>query len=236
MKRLGLIITVFAVGLLGASSSYASYGSVACQPVYGGGENCLTVGNLLLNKMVLDPSSDTKGKAENYVENLSLNDSKYVADETIKFKLDVTNTGNKTISQVSVTDNLPNYVKFVSGPGSMNSNTNVLSFSLSNLNPNETRSYIIVGKIVDNSSLPKGQGNVCTVNQAEATSDSNNSQDNAQFCITTTPGTSTTKGGLPVYPAPQMKQTPATGAEMFSLLGLIPAAGAGLFLRKKSSK
>lgn len=47
-------------------------------------------------------------------------------------------------------------------------------------------------------------------------------------------GGSTTKGGLPVYPAPSMNQTPATGTEMFSLLGLLPAAGAGLFLRRKS--
>jgi uncharacterized repeat protein (TIGR01451 family) len=232
MKKLGYIFSILAFGLVAVAPASASYGSVACQPVYGGGENCLTVGNLLLNKMVMDPSSVTKGGNEKYVDNLSLNTAKYSAGQTIKFRLDVTNTGNATISTVNVTDILPSYVKFVSGPGSFNKSTNVLSFSFSNLNASETRSFLIVGKIVDNGSLPKGQGTVCTVNQAQATSDTNQSQDNSQFCINVT--TVTTKGGLPVYPAPSMNQTPATGAEMFSLLGLLPAAGAGLFLKRKS--
>jgi uncharacterized repeat protein (TIGR01451 family) len=228
MQKLGIIVSTLAFGLVAVAPVSASYGSVACQPVYGGGENCLTVGNLLLNKMVMDPSV----KGEKYVDNLSLNTAKYSAGQTIKFRLDVTNTGNATISTVNVKDTLPSYVKFVSGPGSFDKSSNALSFSLSNLNPSETRSYVIVGKIVDQASLPKGQGVVCTVNQAEATSTSNQSQDNSQFCINV--NVVTTKGGLPVYPAPSMTQTPATGAEMLSLLGLLPAAGAGLFLRRRS--
>ena len=233
MKKVALLLAILFLGLSGARYAYASYGSVACQPVYGGGENCLTVGNILLNKMVLDPSSTGKGGTENYVDNLSLNTAKYNAGQTIKFKLDITDTGSSTISTVSVTDSLPSYVKFVSGPGNFDSNSNTLTFSLSNLNPSETRSYIIVGKIVDTSALPKGQGVVCTVNQAEATSDKNQSQDNAQFCIQTTQPV-TTKGGLPVYPAPVMNQTPATGPEMLPLLGMIPTALAGFALRRKS--
>ncbi len=42
------------------------------------------------------------------------------------------------------------------------------------------------------------------------------------------------KGGFPVYPAPVMNQTPATGPEMLPLLGMIPTALAGFALRRKS--
>ena len=44
----------------------------------------------------------------------------------------------------------------------------------------------------------------------------------------------TTKGGLPVYSPSTTSQTPPTGPEAFSLLGLIPAAAAGFWLRKKA--
>lgn len=43
----------------------------------------------------------------------------------------------------------------------------------------------------------------------------------------------TTKGGLPVYSPSTTSQTPPTGPEALSLLGLIPAAAAGFWLRKK---
>jgi hypothetical protein len=42
-----------------------------------------------------------------------------------------------------------------------------------------------------------------------------------------------TKGGLPVHSPTQTKTTPPTGPEAFSLLALIPAAAAGIYLRKK---
>jgi hypothetical protein len=72
------------------------------------------------------------------------------------------------------------------------------------------------------------------VNQASATVGKEKSTDNSQFCVEKS--VATTKGGLPVYPAPAMSQTPATGPEMLPLLGLIPGALGGLILRRKASK
>lgn len=43
----------------------------------------------------------------------------------------------------------------------------------------------------------------------------------------------TTKGGLPVEKAPQATATPATGPETLSLIALLPAAAAGMWLRRK---
>lgn len=44
----------------------------------------------------------------------------------------------------------------------------------------------------------------------------------------------TTKGGLPVYSPTPATETPGTGPEAFGLISLIPAAAAGLYLRKKT--
>lgn len=44
----------------------------------------------------------------------------------------------------------------------------------------------------------------------------------------------TTKGGLPVDTPPPATQTPGTGPEALGLLSLIPAAAAGIFLRRKT--
>lgn len=56
-----------------------------------------------------------------------------------------------------------------------------------------------------------------------------------KVCLTPTPPT-TTKGGLPVAPAPNLQTTPATGPEMIGLLALISSAIAGIFLRRKTTK
>lgn len=46
--------------------------------------------------------------------------------------------------------------------------------------------------------------------------------------------TVTTRGGNVVYPAVKSAKTPSTGAEMLSLLSLIPAALTGFALRNKA--
>ena len=42
------------------------------------------------------------------------------------------------------------------------------------------------------------------------------------------------KGGLPIQPKTDVKTTPATGPEALSLLGFIPMAAAGFYLRNKT--
>lgn len=44
----------------------------------------------------------------------------------------------------------------------------------------------------------------------------------------------TSKGGLPVVSPTPLKTTPSTGPELLGLLGLVPAAGLGYYLRRKS--
>ncbi|MEK9175808.1 MAG: hypothetical protein AAB520_00010 [Patescibacteria group bacterium] len=233
MKKLSLFIGFLILALFAVKSSYASYGSVACQPIYGGGQTCATTDKIILDKKVLDPSSKTKGKIDSYVDNLSVNDGKYFPSQHVKFQITLTNVSNSTLSEITVTDMLPNYIDFVSGAGTYDKSTKTLTFKVVNLNSNETRKYIIDTKVVDASKLPNGQGMICNiVNQASAVVKDSEAKDNSQFCIEKT--VATTKGGLPVMPAPKMSQTPATGPEMLPLFGLIPAAIGGLILRRKS--
>ncbi|EKD86769.1 MAG: hypothetical protein ACD_37C00152G0003 [uncultured bacterium] len=221
----------FYVSLFLAGTSLASYGSVACQPIYGGGQTCVTTEKISINKTVLNPLKSKGGTTDVFVDNLSINDPKYAPTQTVKFQLTVTNSGNSTLNTVTVYDILPDFVDFVSGPGNFDKNSRTLTFNLSNLNPNESRTYTIVGKVVSPTSMPSDQGVVCVVNQSIAKFSDQESRDNAQFCIERKV---TTKGGLPVVPPPSITQTPPTGPEMLPLIGLIPTAGIGFLLRRKS--
>lgn len=227
MKRFITLVLSIALMAFSAMPTFAadnSYGDVNCQPIYGGGETCESTNRFVLDKKVLDPSTTST-----YVDNLTVNDSKYMANQIIKFQLTIKNTGNTSLNELTLTDIMPSYVKFISGPGNYNSNNNTLTFKVLNLNPNETRVFVIEGKIVDTSAL--GQGTICNVvNQASLIFGNDESRDNSQFCIQNSGKT------IAVLSTPSIKQTPATGPEMFSLLGLIPAGLSGLILRKKASK
>lgn len=205
-----------------------SFADVSCQPIYGGGQTCATSENILINKKVLNPSTNT------LVDNLGINDPKYNPGFIVNFRLEVTNTGNTTINKVDVKDIFPQYIEFNSGPGNFDQNTKTLTFSLDNLAPNETRVSIIIGKVVTSSQLPTS-GIVCVVNQAIAvTSDNDNSQDNAQLCIENKipAPVVTTKGGFPILSPVPVGTSPSTGPESLALFSLIPTGIAGWFLRK----
>jgi uncharacterized repeat protein (TIGR01451 family) len=240
MKKIFLAL-ISIVLLLTVVSSTDAAGTVNCQPIYGGGQTCAQAGNLLINKMVSDPS---KPNQEVFVENLDSSSAKFVPGQVIKFKITVTNTGGSTINKVTVKDILPRTVTSISGPGNLDGRT--LSFDVTNLAPNESRSFVITGTVVGANELPN-ENTPCDVNQVTGTSSevSGQSSDNAQFCIqknavggpqvtTTTPPA--TKGGLPVAPSPKLTTTPSTGPESLALMALFPSGAFGFFLRKKASK
>lgn len=244
MKKLTLSL-IFTIACLLVASGL-SYADTTCQPIYGGGQTCVTAGNLLIDKKVQNPSNQL------YVDNLGVNDPKYSPDQTVNFQINITNTGSQTLNKVTVKDILPSYVSYVSGPGSYDANTNTLTFETTDLKANETRTFTVTGKVASSNSIPQNQGVSCVINQAQGIVDGKASQDNAQFCIQqpTTPvsGTGpskggviaepvipmTTKGGIKVFPPPMVTTTPATGPELFALIGLIPGAGLGFFLRKSA--
>lgn len=214
-----------------------SFADTSCQPIYGGGQSCITTNNIVINKTILNPQTNQ------FVDNLGINDPKYQPGFIANFQISVTNTGVTNVSEVNVKDIFPQYVNFGSGAGTFDSNTNTLSFNLTNLAPNETRTYGIVGKVFNADQIPVAQGSVvCVVNQAIAmVNNANVSQDNAQLCIekpstTTTTTVTAVKGGFPVLSSVPTISAPATGPEALALFAMIPTGLAGWFLRRKSIK
>ncbi|MDP2638307.1 MAG: hypothetical protein Q8P26_04565 [Candidatus Levybacteria bacterium] len=222
------------------AGSLVSAAEVSCQPIYGGGQSCVTNNNVIVNKTVLNPQTNQ------FVDNLGVNDPKYKAGFIATFQISVTNSGNANIPQIDIKDVFPQYITFNLGAGNFDPNTNTLSFSVNNLAPNETRRFTILGRVFDAAQIPIDLGSsICVVNQAIATINNGNlSQDNAQLCIekpliptTLQPDVTTpTKGGFPVMSPAPITTTPATGPESFALLALVPTLGVGIFLRKISSK
>ncbi|OGC47292.1 MAG: hypothetical protein A3C22_02095 [Candidatus Levybacteria bacterium RIFCSPHIGHO2_02_FULL_37_10] len=217
-----LTIAVFQFSILNFQFSKKAFAAVSCQPIYGGGETCASSSDISIDKKVLNPQTNK------LADNLGTNDPKYKPDFIANFQIKITNTGDSALSRVDIKDIFPQYVAFSAGPGGFDSNTKTLSFSISNLNPNETKTFNILGRIAAKDQLP--QGIICVVNQAIATGDRDQvSRDNAQFCIENV--SETAPSGFPVFPAKNIKQTPATGPESLALL-LVPAGILGWFLRK----
>lgn len=194
-------------------STGIAFASVSCQPVYGGGQTCVTTGNIQVTKTVQNPHTFAPG-------------------ELVTFNISVTNTGGAIIQQVAIRDLFPpNSSIFVSGPGIFDANAKTLTFTTDNLAPNETRNFAIVAKVTDANQLQSGR--FCLLNQVTATANTGQmSQNNAQVCVEKPQGT--TKGGFPVFPPPKVVATPSTGPELIPLVGLLPAGLFGWFLRKKS--
>lgn len=224
---------IFLLTIFSLTFTPKSYADVSCQPIYGGGQSCVTTNNILIDKTILNPQTNKM------VDNLGINDPKYQPAFITTFQIKVTNTSNSSLD-VQVKDIFPQYVLFSAGPGVFDENTKTLTFSVKDLEPNESRVFTIMGRIVDENSIPLANGNVCVVNQAQATTDINQTaQDNSLFCIekkiAPTPA-AITKGGFPVLSPVPVGTSPPTGPESLAFFSLIPTGIAGWFLRKHSLK
>ena len=216
--------------ILGASLSATPKAFADCQAIYGGGQTCTSSNNFSIQKFVKTPG---KGGG-NYVNNLSINDPKFSPDQQVSFEIIVKNTGSNTIPTLTITDTFPQFLNFVAGPGSFDSNSKVLTLTVTNLGAGQSNTYIVTGKVADASLLPSDQGTVCLINQATGTDNNGvTNTSSSQFCVEKSVlGTTQPQ----VFAAPSVVATPATGPEMLPLLSLIPSGLAGFILRKKSIK
>lgn len=233
MKKCLVFCSLFAATALTFFATPVS-ADVSCQPIYGGGSPCVQTGNVSIDKKLTHP------KTNSLVDNIGVNDDKFGPESVVTFQIAVTNTGSAKISRVQVRDIFPQFVDFAAGVGNFDGGSKVLSFDVNDLNPSETRTFNIVGKIAKAENLPINQGTVCVVNQATAkdvTNSGNPSTDTTQLCIQKelAPTTITeTKGGIKVFPPQKTFTSPATGPEMLPLIGLIPTGLLGAFLRRKA--
>lgn len=227
-SKLFSIVTTASIGLSLLSATPALADTIYGGYGYGYGYNSPTLEKKIsLDKKVKNPQTGS------FVDQMTLNDPKFVADQAIVFQVVVTNNGGIKLSNVLVKDIVPQYVTLTDSSLAYDQNTKTYSLTIPSLNPGESKTFTFNGKIASSAQLPVNSGSFCLVNQATATSDTATAQDNAQFCVNV-PSQPTTKGGLPVYPTPSVNKTPQTGPEALVLFALAPLAGIGQFLRKKS--
>lgn len=207
----------------------ALYADTSCQPIYGGGQTCVSTGNILVDKKILNPKTNIM------VDNLSTNDATFEPETLVTFQINVTNKGDASIKKTDIKDVFPQHVVFSSGTGKFDANTKNLTFTIVDLKPQETRTFTVVGKVVNADQISTGQGVICVINQVTAVDSSNKStsQDNTQLCIEKK---SEVKGGFPVLTPTEITSTPSTGAESLALFSLLPTGIAGWMLRKYTHK
>lgn len=203
------------------------FADTVCQPVYGGGQTCVTTGNMFVMKQVQNPQTGQ------FVDNLTINDHHFAPADIVTFKIFLRNTGGTVIPQTKVFDTLPAFTSFVSGPGIFDQNAKTLTFTVDNLNPGETRDVATIQvQVIDAKGLPDGTN--CEPNSVAATPSTGQPTQTATsfFCIQKS--VVTTKGGLPVFPPSKVTTTPSTGPEFLPLISLLPGGAFGWFLRKKT--
>lgn len=116
---------------------------------YGGSTNC-NPNDLTLDKEVRNPTTGV------FVQNLTENDAAYAPGSDVLYRLTIKNVSGQTFNPVTVSDYLPSYMTFVSGPGTYDAKANVLTFKLENLIAGETRTVEILAKVTsDLSKFPK---------------------------------------------------------------------------------
>lgn len=202
-------------------------GGETCVPVYGGGVQCPRPGEVLINKTVRNPSTGV------FVDNLGPSDPKYRPQWTVIFRIFVQNPGDQTLDNVVVTDTLPLYVDFMTGPAgsTYNSNNRTLTWTVGSLTGGSSQMFEVKARVVHPALLPADRNIICPirenpqpVNVVEARlSDGRTDRDQAQFCI---------------EKELEVPLVPKAGPEnwLLSLAGLVAALGIGNHLRRKANE
>ena len=254
IKHLSLaLLTLGIILMMNTHPAFAQTPTPTCQTVYGGGVTCNVNGTLAIDKTVENPQTGS------FTNNLLQDEYIFGTAENITFRITITNTTSGNISNIHILDTLPTNLDYVSSDGTFNSQTRTVSIPDATLASKASTSFLLKTK-VNTQPLPGNQSTVCLSNTAQAQTTSffffNNtqSQDAAIFCLktsagpTTTPtpinsqmssgGTTTpsqqTRGGKPVYRAPNASQTPPTGPVTTSLMLLPFLFILGKFLQRKA--
>lgn len=181
--------TTLSIAALAFTAFVPSVQAQECVTQYGGEVVCPPV-EISINKMVAQPVANTKGATVSatpvFVENLGTNQP-FAPEQEVLYRLVVKNTSAQTLSRVTVKDVLPQYLTFVSGPGSYDTNTRTLTVVLENMTAGESRTIDFLAKFVPATQFPAGQSAFCVTNYAEVRAENRFDDDTAQACVTVAP-------------------------------------------------
>lgn len=214
-----LLASMFAVG--------QAYAEAECQEVFGGGEVCPSEIQHDVDKKVQLPFSG------DYIENISATgSSKYVAGDLVNFKVIIKNTSNIKLSNIDVTDTLPEFSEFYAGPGNVKTSEGktTVSFPVKDLEPSKSFEFFITARIVDESKWSSSESVICRKNTVKTVADGKDVRaDSAQVCfVRRVLGVS--KGGVKGAVV-----TPPTGPSLLGFIGLFIMGAGGFFLRRIKS-
>ena len=263
MKYTVTTIALLITSLVATASVLAAEPTPAgCQPLYNGGTVCQNSNLLHINKKILSPAvSVAPGQSfqdKDFIDNIGPNDRRYTANKPTAFRIYLTNRTRSSLKNILVKDIFPpRYLTFVSGNGKYDNVSRTFTATIDEIKAGETRQITIQVLTARADELPEGNQPLCTINLGIATVNNKTSQDTSQICVSRDATTAaaaqptqiaqgatpqptnppTTKGGLPVVspvPPKNGQKTPETGPETLALIGLLPTAAAGFYLRRKT--
>lgn len=188
MKTLkNFIATTIVAGALVAQAqpAHAQYGQYGQYNGYG--DNKPEEGNnIFIDKQVAEPGTATTKngvQAGVYRDNLSINGTRYQPGQEVVFKIIVKNISDKTLTNITVTDRLPDFGDPLVGPGSYNSDNRTITYVINELKPNQEDVQYVRMQIYSQGKLPANQGITSQINNAEVTVGDKKDQDSAQYFI-----------------------------------------------------
>ena len=97
MKKIAYL-TFFLFGLIASVLVTPAnvYGQENCTPIYGGGVDCPEEDQLTVDKTVQYPETNS------FVDNITINDRRFVSGEYVVYQLTVKNTSNEELHNVQV--------------------------------------------------------------------------------------------------------------------------------------
>lgn len=125
-----------------------------------------------MNKLVQNPSTGQ------FVDNLNSTEFKFLPKQEVLFRLEVKNNGQTDLNNIQVKDRLPDFLDFISGPGTFDEASKTLNFNIDKLSPGESKVFDLKAsvKTID-------MGSICVTNFAEAKVNNLIAQDTAVICI-----------------------------------------------------
>lgn len=158
MLKKYFVILIFLSVTSFLSALFPVFAAVTCTTQYGGGQTCVTTGQLLINKKVYDP--DQKAMLDNSAYN-------FAYGQEVIFSIEIKNVGDATLNNIKFSDILPTFLTLSEGK---------LTDTIDSLTPGQTRTFTVKAKVNSN-------GTGCALNTASATMDGVSDSDSAQVCI-----------------------------------------------------
>jgi hypothetical protein len=148
-----------------------------------------------------------------FTDNLGINDVHFLGGESIIFKIIVTNNNPELVTDVTVVDTIPDYLKphYTELLG-WNPTTRTVMYQIPFIDPGGTNETVVPMKIVDNQALPGAAQTFCLTNNVRFTASDSTGSDSSSFCVEKLPPKSTSTSATDSTVTPSITQAPQPAA------------------------